>query len=107
MSEKGMPKALVFIFGLGAGGVLMFVGTYIGVIRPAPSVTDRALAARIESIQIETICNAIASGKEISGNDHVTVWTDGKRYRVVGWRVNEGGTPVFYWTGADISGCRN
>lgn len=105
-----MSKVIVFVLGIVVGGGLFFLGNFFGVTPSVQSETERLLATRIESIPIETICGAIGSGKQILGDDHVTVWSDSKRYRVVGWQVANSGIPVFYWTGADlpadVSGCK-
>jgi len=105
-----MSKTLVLLLGLVVGGALVFLGNCLGLIPSPQSATERALAARIESIPIESICSAIGSGKQILGDDHVTVSSDGKRYRVVGWQIEKSGIPVVYWTGADlpadVPGCK-
>lgn len=106
-----MSKALMFFLGLVVGiGMTVLLGNYLGLINPTRSATEQALAARIESIPIENICAEIGSGKLIAGDDHVSVWSDHKRYIVVGWQVGKSGMPVFYWTGADlpndIPGCK-
>jgi len=50
------------------------------------------------------------SGGPLSADDHVTAWTDGTRYFVGGWILEDSGIPCFYWTGAgqpaDEPGCR-
>ena len=106
-----MSKVIAFIAGLLSGMVLLFI-LYIvlGFSESVTSPTGRALSARLESIPIESICGSIASGKEILGADHVTIWTDKKSYIVGGWTVQETGIPVFYWTGAglplDLAECK-
>jgi hypothetical protein len=65
--------------------------------KSAHTSEERELAARIEAIPIERVCNSISSGKQILGDDHVTVWSDHKRYYVAGWHV-ENSVPISYWT---------
>jgi hypothetical protein len=50
-----MSKAIAFILGLVAGGVIFFLGSYLGLIPSPQSATERALAPRVESIPIESI----------------------------------------------------
>jgi hypothetical protein len=106
-----MLKSLI-AFGVGClcGALLMYLAVgYLGV-NADRSPVGRELSTRIESIPIESICNSISSGKQMLGDDHVTVWSDRKRYLVAGWRVKQSGIPVFYWTGADlpddVPGCK-
>jgi hypothetical protein len=54
---------------------------------------ERGLAARIESIPIESICSSMSSGKQMLGDDHLTIRSDQKRHVVGGWRVQRSGTP--------------
>jgi len=51
---------------------------------------------RIESIPIESICSSMSSGEQMLGDDHLTIWSNQKRYVVGGWRVQRSGTPVFH-----------
>lgn len=104
-------KLIFFALGLVCGGIIVFlVFSYQSGKSLLHSPEERELSARIEAIPIENICGSISSGKQILGDDHVTVWTDQKRYVVGGWRVGKAGTPVFYWTGADlptdVPGCK-
>lgn len=106
-----MSRLVFLICGILVGAIAAIViFTYLGAIQLGKSQTEQSLEAQIESIPIETICESIASGNQILGEDRVTVWSDGKRYRVVGWRVEQSGVPVFYWTGADlpadVAGCK-
>jgi len=106
-----MQKVLVFIFGLIMGFLgAIAIGERLGLLGIVESDTQRALAARLELIPTEKICTSIASGEQILGNDHVTVWADSKRYLLVGWQVERSGIPIFYWTGADlpvdVAGCK-
>ncbi|MBI1212270.1 MAG: hypothetical protein GC190_12460 [Alphaproteobacteria bacterium] len=84
---------------LAAAGTVAFIRLQNVELLGSP--VEKALAYRIESIPIERICEAIASGRQILGDDHVVVWSDEKRYVVVGWRM-EGDRPAFYWTGVDL-----
>ncbi len=98
-----MWKVISFIAGLLSGVILMFaLYVYLGMSDLIQSPAQRALSDRMESIPIETICNSIVSHKEILGDDHVTVWTDKRRYIIAGWTMEKSSVPVFYWTGADI-----
>ena len=105
-----ISKIFIFVFGFLLGGLAIYsLGEYLGVTDSIKSSEERDFAIRIESIPIEKICEAIGSGKQILGDDLVTVWTDGKRYLVMGWHVNKSGLPLFHWAGADlptdIAGC--
>jgi hypothetical protein len=103
-------KLMFFALGLVCGGLAVFLvfGYQTGIIQLHTS-EERELADQIEAIPIESVCNSISSGKQILGDDHVTVWSDQKRYVVAGWRVGKS-VPIFYWTGADlptdIPGCK-
>ena len=104
-------KVISFVLGLLCGGVVVFfIFNHLSGDKLLPSRTGRELSARIEAIPIEKICDSISTGKQILGDDHITVVSDKKRYTVVGWRVEGSGIPIFYWTGADlpsdIPGCR-
>jgi len=66
------------------------------------ATSTKELSERIESIPIEDICRSIFTDRQIIGEDHVTTWSDGHRYVVVGWQVGKSGIPLFYWTGADV-----
>jgi hypothetical protein len=100
-------KLIFFVIGLvcglvcGALVVLLFINSTSekGLLS---SAEGRALSLRIESIPMERICESISSGKQILGDDHVTVWSDQKRYVVEGWRVGKVGVPIVFWIGADL-----
>ena len=96
-------KLIFFTLGLVCGALAVFLFfSYQSGKSLLHSPEERGLSDRIEAIPIESICNSISSGKPILGDDHVTVWSDQKRYVVAGWRVGKAGIPVFYWTGADL-----
>jgi hypothetical protein len=86
---------MIVIVGLAAAFV------YVENKEQLTSPLQKSLAFRIESIPIERICEAITTGRQILGDDHVTVWSDEKRYLVVGWQADHG-QAVVYWTGADL-----
>lgn len=71
-----------------------------------------SLGDRMEALagHVEEICSSIATGKQLSGPDHLQSWTDGRRYLLIGWTLDQDDIPVFYWTGAglpeDISACQ-
>ena len=60
------------------------------------SPEEQGLGARIESIPIESICSSMSSGKQMLGDDHLTIWSDQKRYVVGGWRVQRSGSHGFH-----------
>jgi hypothetical protein len=95
-------KVIFFALGLVSGGLAVFLffgyATGISLLRTSE---ERELAARIEAIPIESVCNSISSGKQILGDDHVTAWRDQERYYVAGWRVHNS-VPIFYWTSAGL-----
>jgi hypothetical protein len=84
-----VTKVLFFFTGFLCGAlVASFVfSRYVGVDNSLQSPAGRELSAKIESVSIERICDSISSGKQILGDDHVTVWNDQKRYIVGGWQV--------------------
>ena len=97
-----MPKVIIFTLGVLVGGAGLVLAQVFGAARLPKSDVEQALENRLESIPVESICEAIVSGKQILGEDRVTVWSDGQKYRVVGWQVAESGAPVTSWTGADV-----
>lgn len=97
-----MLKAIIFTLGVLVGGAGLALAQVFGLAQPPKSDAEQALENRLESLPVESICEAIVSGKQILGEDRVTVWSDGQKYRVVGWQVTESGRPFTSWTGADL-----
>ena len=99
-----VSKVIAFVAGVCAAIFVMFlaIGYYLDHTDPKGSPEERALATRLETTPIQSICNSIVSGKQILGDDQVIVWIDTKCYIVGGWNVTESGIPVFWWTGADV-----
>jgi hypothetical protein len=110
--EDSLMRAKVLSFFLGSlcGGLMVFfVFNPLSGDKLLPSRAGRELSARIESIPIDKICESISTGKQILGDDHITIGSDQKRYTVVGWRVEGSAIPTFYWASGDmpseIPGC--
>jgi hypothetical protein len=105
-----MGKAIAYLFGVICGvAVTIFIGDRLHIIDPIRSAEANGLAVRIESIETADICAALFADAPLPAQDHVTAWTDGTRYLIGGWIV-EDGMPHFYWRGADLPadepGCR-
>jgi hypothetical protein len=98
-----MRQLISFVLGALTGGLSVFAGALWFFTRTSPEFSEaEELSIRLESIPIEEICKSVTSGVEIQGEDHVTVWNDGIRYIVAGWRVGKNGIPYWSWTGADL-----
>ena len=107
MIGKGIAYALGILSGFGA---TLFIEDRLGISDVVQSADAKELIVRMESVEIEAIRSALFSGRALSGDDHAAVRTDGKRYILGGWIVEDTGIPYFYWTGAslpdDVSGCK-
>ena len=90
-------KLLFFALGLVCRGLPAFlVLSYYSDESVLRSPEEQGLGARIESIPIGSICSSMSPGKQMLGDDHLTIWSDQKRYVVGGWRVQRSGSHDFH-----------